>query len=75
MVLMLCVVNFTLVIAIAYTLVRDSEMLQFNHGRCPICGRKLRYFANDWLIGRGYICDKCDYTAWVLVKAVDKEYE
>ena len=75
MVLMLCVVNFTLVIAIAYIFVRDSETLLFNHGRCPVCGHRLRYFANDWLIGRGYICDKCSYTAWVLVKAVDKKYE
>lgn len=54
-----------------------GEMLErrdFNNGRCPHCGTSLRCFDTDSQGGRGYTCDKCNYTTWVSYKRVDKNY-
>ncbi len=75
MVGILCAVNLALVVTLVRIINQDRQKTQFNKGRCPKCGMKLRFFMDDWLIGRGYICDNCDYTAWVKYKAVYRDYE
>ena len=50
------------------------ETKGFNNGICKRCGNKLRYFDTDSQGGRGYTCDKCDYTTWVSYERVDRKF-
>ena len=50
-----------------------SEKKDYNNGICPKCGQKLHHFDNDSQGGRGYICDKCNYTTWVSYPFIDKK--
>lgn len=50
------------------------ETIEFNHGVCPVCGKKLLYFDSDSQGGRGHRCPNWHYSAWVSYNCVDKEY-
>lgn len=50
-----------------------SEKKNYNNGVCPNCNIALRNFAQDSQGGRGYTCDKCDYTTWCSYKCVDRQ--
>ena len=50
------------------------ERRDFNHGICPICGEKLKYFDSDSQGGRGYMCYNDYYSAWVSYDSVDRDY-
>ena len=50
------------------------ERKGFNNGICPHCNTPLRNFDTDSQGGRGYTCDKCDYTTWVSYNRIDKNY-
>ena len=50
------------------------EKRDFNNGMCPHCSTSLRCFDTDSQGGRGYVCDKCNYTTWVSYNCVDKNY-
>ena len=52
-----------------------SEKKNFNKGMCPHCKIKLRCFDMDSQGGRGYTCDRCEYTTWVSHHSVDKDFE
>lgn len=52
----------------------NEERKDFNNGVCPKCGKQLRCFDMDSQGGRGYTCDKCDYTTWVSYNRVDRNY-
>lgn len=51
------------------------EKRAFNHGYCKNCHEKLELFDYDSVGGRGYICPRCAYQAWVSYNIVDKDYE
>jgi predicted amidophosphoribosyltransferase len=51
------------------------EYRDFNHGICPYCWTKLRYFDTDSQGGRGYCCDTCGYHTWVSYGFVDKDFK
>ena len=53
---------------------KHLERKHFNHGVCPICGGKLKYFDSDSQGGRGYMCFNDYYSAWVSYNSVDREY-
>lgn len=65
---------FTLIAIIFWQIGRYLERKNFNKGVCPNCGTKLRYFDADSQGGRGYTCDKCNYTTWCSY-SVDKNYK
>lgn len=48
------------------------EKKEYNSGCCPKCGKKLVQLDTDSQGGRGYICEECDYCAWVSYPFVDK---
>jgi hypothetical protein len=75
LVFFLCVLNLTLIAAIVAIYWKDSEAISFNGGYCPNCGHKYRFFMDDWLLGRGYICDSCSNTAWVHFDSTDRSSE
>lgn len=50
------------------------ERENYNNGICPHCNVPLRFFDTDSQGGRGYTCDKCNYTTWVSYNRVDKDY-
>lgn len=71
------VVSILIFVGIAYTIAHIGIILErksFNNGVCPKCGHKLRYFDTDSQGGRGYICDRCLYDAWVSYNCVDRDY-
>lgn len=47
------------------------EKKDYNSGICPHCGKKLILFDTDSQGGRGYICEECNYVAWVSYPFVD----
>lgn len=49
------------------------EIKDYNKGICPKCGAPLRNFDCDSQGGRGYVCDKCNYSTWVSYWFVDKK--
>lgn len=49
------------------------EELNYNHGICPHCERKLKQFDVDSQGGRGYNCDHCGYVTWVSYDCVDHD--
>lgn len=72
---MLYLLIFWIVIPISLTIIGFfSEKKSFNNGVCPICGKKLTYFATDSHGSRGYKCisEHHDYYIWVSYNFVDK---
>ena len=41
------------------------ERLEWNHGYCPQCGNRWRYFDTDSHGGRGYECYCCGNVTWI----------
>ena len=50
-----------------------SEKKDYNNGICPKCNQRLHHFDTDSQGGRGYICDKCNYTTWISYPFIDKK--
>lgn len=48
------------------------EKADYNNGICPHCGTDLRNYDTDSQGGRGYVCDNCNYEAWISYNIVDK---
>lgn len=68
-----CIVFLILLISVTIWCI-NRERKDFNNGVCPKCGKQLRCFDMDSQGGRGYTCDKCDYTTWVSYNTVDRNY-
>lgn len=70
------IISFCVVVmlAIGIYIARRSEAKRFNEGKCPDCGRMLRYFDTDSQGGRGYCCDGCGYNTWVSFHNVDEQF-
>lgn len=71
--IIVCIVFIILLISVPIWGINE-ERKDFNNGVCPKCGKQLRCFDMDSQGGRGYSCDKCDYTTWVSYNRVDRNY-
>jgi hypothetical protein len=71
-IVLLCSLIFVVVMVLLF--IRREEV-DYNHGICPHCERKLRKFDEDSQGGRGYMCDCCGYVTWVSYYCVDRDYK